>query len=388
MMPRALRELHGNEHHAPLLLQLAHPTLMPLIWCSISGHGYGHAAQVVPVLNELGKRIPGLKVLLRTTLPRQFFEGRVEVPWELSCQPQDVGCVQESPLRIDRSATWAETHRFHEQWESRLEEETRAIHARSPVLLLSNISHLAVAAGAQAGIPTIAMSSLSWDQILEPLLTQGDMQQARVIQEIRRAYSQADLLIRVTPGMPFPAFSKQMAIAPIVRPLVPDRARLSEALGALPNDCLALVGFGGIAVNRLPFDQLEALQGYRFIVGEAVPSHYDRTCSSNSLPFTFGSLMASVDAIVTKPGYNMTVEAVTSGKPTLYVRRYDFAEEECLVQFLHRHGRALQLSIQDFEAGRWGESLDRLRRLPAPHHPPPAPTGAAEAATILASYLS
>lgn len=361
---------------------------MPLIWCSISGHGYGHAAQVVPVLNELGRRIPGLKVLLRTTLPRQFFEGRVEVPWELSYQPQDVGCVQESPLRIDRSATWTETLQFHEEWESRLEEETRAIHARSPVLLLSNISHLAVAAGAQVGIPTIAMSSLSWDQILEPLLTPGDAQQARVIQEIRRAYSQADLLIRVTPGMPFPAFSKQMAIAPIVRPLVSDRARLSEALGALPNDCLALVGFGGIAVNRLPFDQLEALQGYRFIVGEAVPSHYDRVCSSSALPFTFGSLMASVDAIITKPGYNMTVEAVTAGKPTLYVRRYDFVEEECLVQFLHRHGRALQLSIQDFEAGRWGESLDRLRRLPAPHHSPPAPTGAAEAATILASYMS
>ena len=360
---------------------------MPLIWCSISGHGFGHAAQVAPVLNELGKRIPGIKALLRTTLLRQFFEGFIEIPWELSPQPQDVGCVQESPLHIDHAATWAETQRFHDQWEARIEEETRAILARSPALLLSNISHLAVEAGARAGLPTIAMSSLSWDQILEPLMTPGEARQAHLIQEIRQAYGRADLLIRVTPGMPFPAFPKQTVIAPIVRPLVSDRARLSEALGAQPDDCLVLVGFGGIALNRLPFSQLDALQGYRFIISESVPAGCSRLRSARSMPFSFDTLMASVDVIVTKPGYNMTVEAVTMGKPSLYVRRYDFAEEECLVQFLHQYGRALELSIQDFEAGNWGESLDTLRALPAPPQVPPLPTGAAEAAEILASYL-
>ncbi|TAJ07062.1 MAG: hypothetical protein EPO61_13865 [Nitrospirae bacterium] len=360
---------------------------MPLIWCSISGHGFGHAAQVAPVLNELGKSVSGIKALLRTTLPRQFFEGFIQIPWELTRQQQDVGCVQEGPLHIDHDATWAETQRFHDQWETRVEEETRAILARSPAMLLSNISHLAVEAGARAGLPTIAMSSLSWDQILEPLMTPGDIRQAGVLQQIKQAYSHADLLIRVTPGMPFPAFPNQIDIAPIVRPLVSDRARLNEELVAQPDDCLVLIGFGGIALNRLPFSRLNALQGYRFIVGESVPSGYSRLRSAKSLPLSFDTLMASADMIVTKPGYNMTVEAVAMGKPTLYVRRYDFAEEEYLVQFLHQYGRALQLSMQDFEAGHWGSSLDTLRALPAPLQVPPSPTGAAEAAEILASYL-
>ncbi len=360
---------------------------MPLIWCSISGHGFGHAAQTVPVLNELGTRISGLKALLRTTVPRRFFEGRLEIPWELSPQPQDVGCVQENPLHIDQAATWAETQRFHERWEVRVEEEVRAIRARSPVLLLSNISHLAVEAGARVGLPTIAMSSLSWDQILEPLMTQGDTRQANVIQQIRQAYSRADLLMRLVPGMSFSAFLKQTDLSPIVSPLVPERARLIASLGAQPEEFLVLVGFGGIAMNRLPLRRLEALQGYRFIVSDMGQASYDRVRPAALLPLPFGSLMASADVIVTKPGYNMTVEAVVMGKPTLYVRRYDFAEEACLVQFLHRYGRALPLSVQDFEAGRWGAALAAVLALPAPLHAPPAPTGAAEAAAILAPYF-
>ena len=360
---------------------------MPLIWCSISGHGFGHAAQTVPVLNELGARISGLKALLRTTVPRRFFEERLTIECEVSPQPQDIGCVQDNPLRIDRGATWAATQRFHERWDALVEEEVLAIRSRAPALLLSNISHLAVEAGARAGLPTIAMSSLSWDQILEPLMTPGDTQQAEVIQQIRQAYSHADLLMRLTPGMSFPAFPKQTDLSPIVRPLVPERARLIAALEVQPEECLVLVGFGGIAMNRLPLSQLDALQGYRFIVSDMGQASYDRVKPAASLPLSFGSLMASADVIVTKPGYNMTVEAVAMGKPTLYVRRYDFAEEECLVQFLHRYGRALPLSIQDFEAGCWGASLAAVRALPAPLHIPPAPIGAAEAANLLARYL-
>ena len=53
---------------------------MPLIWCSISGHGYGHAAQVVPVLNALGRLVPNLSAILRTSVPADFFEPRLDIP--------------------------------------------------------------------------------------------------------------------------------------------------------------------------------------------------------------------------------------------------------------------------------------------------------------------
>ncbi|MEK6633600.1 MAG: hypothetical protein AABY94_09780, partial [Nitrospirota bacterium] len=83
---------------------------MPLIWSAISAHGYGHAAQVVPVLNELGKQIPSLRVILRTNVPRHFFESRMTVPWELRPAQMDIGCLQHGPLTMDWDATW-QAHR-------------------------------------------------------------------------------------------------------------------------------------------------------------------------------------------------------------------------------------------------------------------------------------
>jgi hypothetical protein len=121
---------------------------MPLIWCSISGHGFGHAAQIVPVLNELGRRIPSLKALLRTTVPPSLFQDRLHVPWDISACEQDIGCIQQGPLHIDVEGTWDAYDRFHTAWTERVSQEADAIKRYSPDLILSDISYLAIEAGA------------------------------------------------------------------------------------------------------------------------------------------------------------------------------------------------------------------------------------------------
>src|SRR2546422_2053280 len=55
---------------------------MKRIWCAISSHGFGHAAQAVPVLNELGRRVSGLMAILRTSVPARFFEASFKIAWE------------------------------------------------------------------------------------------------------------------------------------------------------------------------------------------------------------------------------------------------------------------------------------------------------------------
>lgn len=363
---------------------------MPLLCCSISGHGLGHAAQVLPVLNELGRRVPGLTVRLRTMVPAWFFRERLQVPWVLDPVEQDIGCVQHGPLHIDREATWREHRRFHQDWERRIAEEAQAIRSSSPDLVLSNISYLAIEASARSEIPAVGLGSLSWDQILEPLI-EGSAPvrraQAEIIGQIKRAYGMADLMLRPEPGLPMDTFRKIVDIGPIVQPPISTRTNLRDLLGVAHVEGLVLIAFGGIALETLPYERLERTTSYRFIVAGPVPDTCSRTRSAASLGAPFRSLLASADLLVTKPGYSTVIEAVAHARPVVYVRRYNFADEEGLVQYLHRHGRAVELSMGDFVSGDWQKALDAVLTLPPPREPAPVPSGAAEAATILAALL-
>jgi hypothetical protein len=364
---------------------------MPLIWCSISGHGYGHAAQVVPVLNALSRLVPELHVILRTSVPAQFFQDRLACAWEISPSEQDIGCVQtDGPLIIDVDATWAEHRRFHDNWENKIAEEVRSIRGRAPALVLSDISYLAIEAGAKAGLPAVGLCTLSWDQVLAPWLDHdraATSWRVSTIEHISRAYGHAELMIRPAPSIPLPAFRKVVDVGPVVDAASPARRRLREQVQAKPEERIALVAFGGITQRDLPFEHLDRIAGYRFLIDGSVPTQCSRLHSTGSLPLSFRTLLASCDLIVTKPGYSTIAEAVATGTPVVYVRRYNFADEQSLVDYLHRYGRGAELSLADFAAGNWRPSLDAASQAPAPPEPAPAPTGGPAAAALLAQYL-
>ena len=359
---------------------------MPLIWCSISAHGFGHAAQVVPVLNELGPLVPSLKVILRTEVPARFFEDRLHVPWELSPAQQDIGCVQRGPLQIDVEATWAAYQGFHADWDARVGVEAEAIRSAAPDLVLANISHLAIEAGSRAHVPTVGLGTLSWDGVLEPLHDAGRSDQIDIIRKIRQAYRLAEVMIRPAPAIAMSPFQKVRDVAPIASLVSPEVARLREAVGAGAHERVVVIAFGGIDIENLPFDRLGRLTGYRFVVSGTVPNGWTRGCAATAVPLSFAVVMASADIVMSKPGYNTTTEVVAHGKPLVYVRRANFADEQALIEYLGRYGRAVELTWADFSKGNWEEALDAVL-LRAPRHKAPAPTGAAEAAAILKEYV-
>ena len=361
---------------------------MPLIWCAISGHGYGHAAQVVPVLNAVGSLVPGVTAILRTTVPASFFRDRLTIPWDLEPVQQDVCCIQDGPLKIDIDETWASHHRFHETWEARLSKEVTAMQAASPVLIIADTPYLALEAGSRAQIPTVALASFTWDLVLNEYCHASDSSHQQLIQCIRESYAKADIALRITPAPRIDAFSDIIDIGPIASPASPERDRLVSTLVLRPNERTVLVGFGGIPLTSLPLEQMEQLPHYRFLFDGPAPPGYSRIHSTTMLPFSFKTLLASVDVIMTKPGYGTIVEAVTLQQPVVYVRRYNFADEPALVDYLHRHGRGIELSRDDFSRGRWEPALRQVLALPQPAFTPPASTGAHDAATVLASYLT
>jgi hypothetical protein len=252
--------------------------------------------------------------------------------------------------------------------------------------VLSDISYLALEAGADAKAPTVGLCNLTWDGVLAMLLESDSDERLQLIQRIRQSYRSAELMIRIAPGMPMGAFQKIADVGPVAELVTSEAGRLRETVGAGMDERVALVAFGGIALDGLPCDRLDRMRGYRFVVSGPVPAGAERIRSTESIPLSFSALLASADVIVTKPGYATTVEAVAYRKPVVYVRRYNFADEAGLVEYLHRYGCGMELSTEDFAAGRWQPALEAALAS-RPRIEAPAPTGAAEAAEILAKYL-
>jgi len=333
--------------------------MLPTIWCAISGHGFGHAAQLVPILNELGRQLPGLTAILRSSVPASFFHDRLTIPWSLQSVQQDVGCVQRGPLDIDLPATWEAHQEFHASWESRMAIETTALAAAAPTVILADTPYLAVSAGRHAGIPAIVVGNFTWSDVLRCFDATSSAHQD-ILRAIERSYADADMALRIAPGLALSGVRKLFDIGPIADPAQSEREQLRSSLGITESERLILVGFGGIPLETLPWTQMEGLTGYHFLVNSVPPRPSFRIHSLSSLPFSFRTALASVDVVMTKPGYGTIVEAVALGLPVVYVRRYNFADEAPLVEFLHAHGQGHELSRGDFVSGNWRPALQAM----------------------------
>src|SRR5262245_11996569 len=238
---------------------------MPTIWCAISGHGYGHAAQVVPVLNALGTLVPNLNTILRTTVPATFFRDRLIIPWDLQSVQQDVGCIQKGPLEIDVPATWAAHVQFHAEWKRRIAEEVAAIRAVAPALILADTPYFAASAGKEAGVPIVALANFTWVDALTPFAQPEQPQHEALLEAMRQSYRYANLALRVAPGLPLTAFSNVVDIGPIAETCHSHREDIRKQLGVKESERLVLLAFGGIALNSVPWETMQRIQGYHFI---------------------------------------------------------------------------------------------------------------------------
>jgi hypothetical protein len=88
---------------------------------------------------------------------------------------------------------------------------------------------------------------------------------------------------------------------------------------------------------------------------------------------------------MTKPGFGIIAECISTGTAMLYTSRGQFREYDVLVDALPRYVRARFVSHEELFAGRWTESLDAVMAQPKPPETMAA-TGAEEAALAIARF--
>jgi hypothetical protein len=347
---------------------------MPIIWCSISAHGFGHAAQVIPILNELGKIVENVHVILRTCVPAYLFEEALHVPWKLQAVPQDIGCVQRGPLEIDIDGTWSAYEEFHGNWAHRVSLEAQAMNEVQPNLVISNISYLAIASAFEANYPVVAMASLSWDQVLTGAMPLLRADQRVIVEHIQKEYGKANHLIRLYPGIDMPAFASRTDTGPSFPLAELSILDVQKLLGMKRGEKLVFIAFGGVPLTGLPLEQMERCEGFHFLVaGSVIDESSARIHRVEDVSLPFGEVLRRVDLVMTKPGYATITTAVHYGIPLVYVRRHNFVDEQPLVDYAHQYGRAVELTREKFESGDWENALQSVLVLPIPAEAPPKP---------------
>lgn len=360
---------------------------MPIVFY-ISGHGFGHASRDVEVINALGA-ITNAPIVLRTSVSAGLLTRTLRVPYELRAGACDTGIIQPSAVTQDDPATVAATLEFYRDFPQRVEAEVKALADLKVDLIVGDIPPLGFATATALGVPSIALGNFTWDWIYEThpgFLPAG----AHVIDLIRDCYRRVDLALELPFPGGFEIFKRVQSL-----PLVARRAsQVPEAtrafFGLPPAGRVALLSFGGYGLPTLDLNSIDCRDDWTIVTTDRVtsgvaPRHVRRIVEQEFLTsrFRYEDLVAAADVVMTKPGYGIIAECISTGTGLVYTPRGEFREYDVLVEALPRHVRSAFISHEDLFAGRWQKALEAVLSQPQPARPM-ATNGAEVAAEIIA----
>jgi L-arabinokinase len=352
---------------------------VPAVFFYISGHGFGHAAREMAVIDALGAHLPDHDIVVRTSAPRWLFDQTVRVPIGFLEGETDTGIVQIDSLRLDEPATIARASEFYRTLPARAATEASLLREHDARLVISDAPPLGCAAASTAGIPSVVLSNFTWDWIYEAY----ERQLAAALDPlpaIRDAYAEATEAWRLPLHGGFSTIRRIIDVPFVARHARADRtARDVRSDLSLPLDKpLALVSFGGYGVAGLHLAALDCLDAAGIVVTapaaqvESIDGPVLRVAEEDIYGhgLRYVDLIAAVDVVVTKPGYGIIADCVANHTAMLYTSRGRFAEYDVMVAEMPRFLRCEYLDLDSLLAGRWRDALTRLlRQLPPPEQP-------------------
>ena len=349
---------------------------------AITAHGFGHAAQVAPVLDELWRRDRALRLTLLTELPEPFLRARIEAPFSYCAHAMDFGLCMKSVFEIDREASLERYRGMHSDWSATVDRAARFLAGLAPDCVLADVPYLALAAARRLGVPGVALCSLNWADIVEHYF-EAVPEAERWLVQMRDAYRGAELFIRPEPAMPMAWLDNAAAVGAIGRRGRTLRDRLARMPRLAHARHLLLAAPGGIE-TRLPIESWTVAPDTVWLVPDSWASRHPNLVATGSLPLPFIDILASVDGVLGKCGYGTVVECVINGTPLAYLPRPDWPEEAGLVDWLRGHDAGAAIDGATLAGGGADEILAACRRLNILRV---EPRGIAEAADLVRQYM-
>jgi len=331
----------------------------------ITAHGYGHGARSCDILNALRVAAPETSIIVKTDLPETFMRSRLLGGIELRRGAFDVGLIQEDAIRVDLDASLQALEALYAREDELIRQEIDFMRSENIGVVVADIPAIPLEAAQRSGIPNIATSNFGWDWIYEDF-AERDVRWQPYVEKFRRVYRQTDLLLRQPFAEPMDVFPRKVDLPLLAGPGQNRKEQIVEITGADPDKRWVLLSFTSLDLQQPAFDHLAQLTAYEFFAVEPLEWKDSTVRSIKRSDACFSDILASVDIVVTRPGFGIVSECIANRKPIIYSYRPNFREYAVLVEAIQKYCRQAFVQNAELYAGQLERALMDIEKAPLP----------------------
>jgi hypothetical protein len=273
--------------------------------------------------------------------------------------------VQVDSIRVDVDATLTRISALCERWDTLVAQEVSFLEENRVGLVVVDIPAIPLAAAARVGLPRLAVGNFGWDWIYAAYRDRNASWDP-VVAAFERGYADADLLLRLPFHEEMKAFPRIENIPLVGVPGRERRAEMAELTGIDPGKTWVLLSFTTLAWDGDALAAVEKIAGYEFFTVLPLAWHVRNLHAVDRERLPFRDILASVDAVISKPGYGIVADCIANKKPLLFAERSDFREYAILEDAIRRYLRCAHIPAAMLYRGDLLPGLEGLRAAGAP----------------------
>lgn len=297
----------------------------------ISDYGYGHATRSIAIIRKILEMDQKVNIIICHSFAMNFIKESLPTnKISFRTLKTDVGYIlKEDSFQPDKDKLNSEFIQFTRDWEEKIEIEKAFLQNNKIDLVISDISPLAFEAANSLGIPTIGLSNFTWYTAYQGIIEEQSLSVFKhAYQKMTYFFSLAGCNESWGKGdKPFHFFSREIEEKEV--------KRIRKQADPASNKTVIFVGLG----MKIDKEMIEHFSFWNspdcvFITSSNINIRKDNVYSIPKDYLESQNYIAASDLVISKAGWGMASEAVTTNVPLLLINRKTMNEDQNTIHYL------------------------------------------------------